>query len=236
MFGVDDAAAGAIIGGAATVIGTGTSAVAQSSLNKKTREFNREEAEKQRAWSEQMYNAQNAWNYELWQKQNEYNSPAAQVQRMQDAGLNPLYYGLDGSSAGDLSAATPLGYERASIQNQVNPLAGAEDIALRIAQISNIQADTAKKGEETLSEVKKREKLIAEIDVTRQELKNRLADEKLTDVQRQNIEKQLEWCDRLNEATVAEKESSAKLNESTKKRIDELLEAFHLLAIRRYVS
>lgn len=229
MFGVDDAAAGAIIGGAATVIGAGTSAVAQSSLNKKTREFNREEAEKQRLWSEEMYNRQNAWNYEMWQKQNEYNSPTAQVERLRDAGLNPLYYGLDGSSAGDLSAAQPLGYERATIQNQVNPIGNAQDVAMRIAQIANIQADTAKKGEETKSEVQRREKVQAEIEVTKQDLKNKLAEEKLTDIQRENIQKSIDWCDRLNEAVVAERDANAALNKSTKKRIDELLEGEKLL-------
>lgn len=223
MFGVDDAAAGAIIGGAATIIGTGTSAVAQSSLNKKTREFNREEAEKQRLWSEKMYNDQNAWNYEMWLKQNEYNSPTAQVNRLRDAGLNPLYYGLDGSSAGDLSAAQPLGYERASVQNQVNPFASLEDVATRIAQISNIQADTAKKGEETLSEVKKREKLEADIAETKQNIQNLIASEKLTDKEREKLEKDLEWLDRINEATVAAKEAEAKLSEENRKRIMELL-------------
>lgn len=223
MFGVDDAAAGAIIGGAATIIGTGTSAVAQSSLNKKTREFNREEAEKQRLWSEKMYNDQNAWNYEMWLKQNEYNSPTAQVNRLRDAGLNPLYYGLDGSSAGDLSAAQPLGYERASVQNQVNPFASLEDVATRIAQISNIQADTAKKGEETLSEVKKREKLEADIAETKQNIQNLIASEKLTDKEREKLEKDLEWLDRINEATVGAKEAEAKLSEENRKRIMELL-------------
>ena len=159
-FGADDAA---LIGAAASVIGAGTSAVAQSSLNKKTREFNREEAEKQRLWSEKMYNEQNAWNYEMWLKQNEYNTPDAQVQRLRDAGLNPLYYGLDGSSAGDLSAAQPLGYERAQVGNQVNPFSGFEDLAMKVAQVSNIQADTALKGQETLTEVQKREKIQSEI-------------------------------------------------------------------------
>lgn len=223
MFGVDDAAAGAIIGGAATVIGAGTSAVAQSSLNKKTREFNREEAEKQRLWSEKMYNEQNAWNYEMWQKQNAYNSPDAQVQRLRDAGLNPLYYGLDGSSAGDLSAAQPLGYERAQIGNQVNPFAGFEDAAMKVAQVSNIQADTALKGQETLTEVQKREKIQSEIAETQQNIKNLLASEQLTDKERQKLEKDMEWLDRINEATVGAKIAEAKLDSAQEKRIIELL-------------
>lgn len=134
---------------AASLIGSGASAAAQSSLNKKTREFNREEAEKQRLWSEKMYNEQNAWNYEMWNKQNEYNTPEAQVQRMRDAGLNPMFYGLDGSSAEGIGAAQPLGYERATANDQINPIGAGIDSALKFAQMANIEAQTLKTKEET---------------------------------------------------------------------------------------
>lgn len=151
----------ALIGAGASALAGGTSAVAQSSLNKKTREFNREEAEKQRAWNEAMADKQNAWNFEMWMKQNEYNSPTAQVERLRDAGLNPLYYGLDGSSAGQLSAAQPLGYERAKMDNQPNPFEGLgksavegaglfmqgklaeKELELKNTQIDKLKEDTA---------------------------------------------------------------------------------------------
>lgn len=117
-------------------------------MNKKTREFNREEAEKQRNWSEKMYNEQNAWNYQMWQEEKEYNTPAAQVERMREAGLNPLFYGLDGNSVGSAAdAAQPLGYERASADNQPNPLAGMSQLGLDIAnmkkdiELKNAQID-----------------------------------------------------------------------------------------------
>lgn len=212
---------------AASLIGSGASAVAQSSLNKKTREFNREEAEKQRLWSEKMYNEQNAWNYEMWNKQNEYNTPEAQVQRLRDAGLNPMFYGLDGTgNAGDLTAAQPLGYDRADAGNQVNPLAGFQDfqdIPLKVAQISNLQADTAKKGEETLTEIQQRERIVADIEKARQEVKNLLATEELTHVQKERAQKDLEWLDRINTATVGAAEAKAKLDSATERRILELL-------------
>lgn len=214
---------------AASLIGTGASAAAQSSLNKKTREFNREEAEKQRLWSEKMYNEQNAWNYEMWLKQNEYNSPEAQVQRMRDAGLNPLFYGLDGSSAGDLSAAQPLAYERAQVGNQANPLGSFDDAALKVAQIGNIIADTAKKGQETQSEVYRRQQIQAQIENIKQENKNLLAQEGLTKSQKEQIDRNNAWLDRLNEAIVAEREANAALNKSQKNRIDELLEGEKIL-------
>lgn len=221
---MDAASISAIASGAAQLLTGGTSAVAQGKLNRKTRKFNREEAEKQRNWSERLYNEQNAWNYEMWQQQNEYNSPLNQIERLKAAGLNPLYYGLDGSSAGEVTAAQPLAYERASIDNMPNPVASGMAAAAQVAQISNLQANTAKTGQETLTEVQKREQMQAEILKTKQELSNLVAQEGLTNAEREQIEKNISWLDRLNEATINMRESETALNQSQKKRIDELLE------------
>lgn len=50
--------------------------------------------------NERMQQQQNAWNLEQWHRNNEYNSPAAQLQRMKAAGLNPdLMYGQNASGA-----------------------------------------------------------------------------------------------------------------------------------------
>lgn len=49
----------------------------------------------------------NAYNYKLWQETNEYNSPYNQMQRLQNAGLNPaLVYG-NGSVVGNTSGQAP---------------------------------------------------------------------------------------------------------------------------------
>lgn len=56
--------------------------------------FNSIQAKKQREYGKEM--AEYSWNkdVEMWNMQNEYNSPQAQMQRYQDAGLNPhLIYG-----------------------------------------------------------------------------------------------------------------------------------------------
>lgn len=127
--------------------------VGAANLDKINRKFAQEEAEKQRLWNEEMYARQNAWNLEAWNKTNEYNTPTAQIQRLRDAGLNPLYYGLDGSSAKAYEAAQPLGYERADYQSVINPIkegltmmnqsrALAKDIELKNAQIDKIKEDT----------------------------------------------------------------------------------------------
>lgn len=229
LFGVDDAAAAAIIGTAASVGVAGASGAAQAKLNKKTMQFNREEAEKQRQWSEMMQGQQNAWNYEMWLKQNEYNSPEAQVDRLRAAGLNPLYYGLDGSSAGEVTAAQPLAYERASVDNLANPVASGLSAAAQIAQISNLQAQTAKTGQETLTEVQKREQIQAEILNTRQEFNNLLAQEGLDKARKEEIERGLDWLDRLNQSVLDMRESETKLNNSTRNRIDKLLEGEQLI-------
>lgn len=81
------------------------------------RNFEKREAEKQRAWNEEMMRQQNEWSLEQWNRTNEYNTPAAQRQRLLDAGLNPMYFGLDGNgNAGAFESAQALGYDRAGAQ------------------------------------------------------------------------------------------------------------------------
>lgn len=224
-------AAGAAALSAGLSAGSGiVGAGAQLYTNRKNREFEAEQSQLQRDWNEEMYNKQNAWNYEMWQKQNEYNSPSAQLERLRDAGLNPLFYGLDGTgNASELTAAQPLGYERATVGNQINPFSVGVDSALKVAQVSNIQANTAKQNNENVTETARREKLLAEIENTKQTLQNLKAQEGLTNSQKEEIDKRLAWADRLNEAIIAEKQSSAALNDAQKKRIEELLEGEKVL-------
>lgn len=134
---------GEIVGGALNAVGSIATTAMQN-------EFNRKEAEKQRNWSEKMYNEQNAWNYQMWQEEKAYNTPEAQVERLREAGLNPMFYGLDGNSTGGgFDAAQPLGYDRASMQGAENPLAAGVAGALQAAQVANIEAQTEKTKSET---------------------------------------------------------------------------------------
>lgn len=225
---VTEAGAAAINTGVNAGVGVLNTA-AQLYTNKKNREFEEEQSRIQREWNEKMYNEQNAWNYDMWLKQNEYNTPAAQVQRLRDAGLNPMFYGLDGTgNAGELTAAQPLGYDRAQV-NQLNPISAGIDASLKVAQISNIQANTAKQNNENQTETARREKLLADIETTRQQLENLKSQKNLTDAEVRQIDKALEWTDRMNTAILAEKESAAALNNAQKQRIEELLEGEKLL-------
>ena len=213
-----------LFGGSSFINGASSigSSVVNYFLNKKL-------AKEQREWNEQMMDKQNDWSLNMWNKTNEYNNPSNQLQRLLDAGLNPLYYGLDGTSANGLESSQPLGYERANVSNIDNPIAAGISATLAQAQLENMQADTAKKNNENLTETQRREKLIADIDVARQDIKNKIANEKLTDKQREMLDKELGWYDRTQQAIIAEKESSAKLNDASKKRIEELLEGEKLI-------
>jgi histone H3/H4 len=107
--------AAAIAGGAA-LGSAGINAYSQGKTNKATRNYNTQMYNKQRAdsmfdwmmqnkredevwgrnnqYNEGLWNKQNQYNEGLWNKQNQYDSPASQMQRFKEAGLNPnLIYG-----------------------------------------------------------------------------------------------------------------------------------------------
>lgn len=80
---------------AGAVVGTGSNIVSTAMTN---------------SANERMQQQQNAWNLEQWHRNNEYNSPAAQLQRMKAAGLNPdLMYGQNASGAAGNSASPATG-------------------------------------------------------------------------------------------------------------------------------
>ncbi len=62
------------------------------------------------AANERMQQEQNKWNLEQWERNNAYNSPAAQMQRLKAAGINPdLMYGQNAGGASGNSAAPAPG-------------------------------------------------------------------------------------------------------------------------------
>lgn len=226
---IDPTMAASLVNGASGLIGTAIGAYAQNKFIDKQQNFDKEQSAIQRDWNEAMADKQNAWNLEQWNRENEYNTPSAQVQRLRDAGLNPMFYGIEGSNAGQVSAAQPLGYERASAGDYANPLSAGLDAAVKIAQVSNIQADTAKKGEETLTEVQRREQIMQECENAKQALENMKSQKGLTESQKKQIDENISWIERLNQATIAEKEANSALSKAQKNRIDELLEGEKIL-------
>lgn len=85
-----------------------------------------------------------AFEQSMWEQSNEYNSPAAQMQRLKDAGLNPnLVYG-SGSVAGNTSQASQ---PHAIVPNVQNPLSSTSigdvlGILTAFAQYRQINAKT----------------------------------------------------------------------------------------------
>lgn len=81
---------------------------------------------------------------EQWNLENAYNTPAAQVQRLREAGLNPLNYGLDGNSAYQMSAP-----QMASTAGISNPLVEGMQATLQDKQLEAVDAQIAKTKSET---------------------------------------------------------------------------------------
>lgn len=97
---------------------------------------------------------------EMWNAQNAYNSPSAQMERYQEAGLNPnLIYG-NGASAGNASSAPSYNAPRIDEHYQLPNFSnlGVEMINLyqgyqmNKAQIDNVKAQTAATQQRTLND------------------------------------------------------------------------------------
>lgn len=94
---ISDYLGGAIITGAAGLLGGTMSSAADADS---VREYNRGQME--------LAKYQNEWNLAQWERENIYNSPSQQMQRFREAGLNPnLIYGQQNLSATSPSAAHP---------------------------------------------------------------------------------------------------------------------------------
>lgn len=137
-----------IIGPAVSAIGTVIGAADTNSTNR------------QIAAANNAFNAQQndlAWQRELqmWNMTNDYNTPAAQVQRLRDAGLSPyLAYSNLGSSTA--SAMTPPSAARANGYSYQSPLSAAANSVRDIMSIltsaqslRNLRAQEAKTRSET---------------------------------------------------------------------------------------
>nr|QJB19074.1 MAG: DNA pilot protein [Microvirus sp.] len=87
---------------AAIAIGSSILSAGQGVYNSVTQ---KKQNEKQQQYEREMYETQKADNLAFWNQQNAYNTPAAQMERLKQAGLNPaMMYGT-GSSA---NTASPI--------------------------------------------------------------------------------------------------------------------------------
>ena len=87
-----------LIAAGSNLLGQGINAYAQGKTNKATRR-----------WNEKMYGIQRQDALADWQMQNAYNSPAAQMERLRAAGLNPnLVYGHGADAQGGIIRSTDV--------------------------------------------------------------------------------------------------------------------------------
>lgn len=119
------------IAAGASILGQVINAKAQGNMNKKTRK-----------WSEKMYALQRADNLADWQRQNDYNSPAAQMQRLKDAGLNPALVYENGAT----TASVPI---RSADAPSWNPKAATFDPGAAVGAGLGAYYDTALKQAQT---------------------------------------------------------------------------------------
>lgn len=128
---------------------------AQARENQKNREYNLMLARMQNDWNLQQYEREVADHLAQWNRQNMYDSPAEQMKRFRDAGLNAnlIYSQLGGgtamslpSVAGTMTAGAPSSAQDMSALSGLptwgDSLSTAVDSALKGAQISKLRADT----------------------------------------------------------------------------------------------
>lgn len=134
----------------AEVAGQVTNAISQGSMNKKTRE-----------WNEKMYGQQRSDALADWQMQNAYNTPAAQMQRLKEAGLNPnLIYGNGsaGGQSGPVRSTDVKGWNPQAPQFQPADVLGKYyDAQVRQQQLDNL------KTQQTLMEQEVKNKVASEL-------------------------------------------------------------------------
>lgn len=133
---------GALIGGAAGLIGGLMTNSSNSGQSKAQRDFQREENEKDRQWQQHMTDYVN-----------EYNTPSNQRQRLEAAGLNPYMMMGSGSTGTAVAASGAQHSATPSAIPMLNPVPSnfAESFlsaSLASAQKDNIQAQTEKYGAE----------------------------------------------------------------------------------------
>lgn len=129
-----------LLGAGASLLGQGINALSNSANNRRQRE-----------WSEHMYGVQRSDALADWQMQNDYNSPAAQMKRFMEAGLNPnLIYGSANNDTATVRSSSPGQYSPNATHIDTgglsNSLMSIYDTQLKQAQTDNLkqQLETAK--------------------------------------------------------------------------------------------
>ena len=107
------------------------------------------QARKQMEMQKELLDYSNQLQVDQWNRENAYNAPIAQRKRLEAAGLNPLFNGIDGNTAGGLSSvSSPSAPDLSAIKNaETNQQRADQENALLTAQVSKTlaEADEARK-------------------------------------------------------------------------------------------
>jgi hypothetical protein len=143
---IDPLIGSALISGASSLLGGLFGSGAQSSANRTNLQIARETNQMQY----QMFQEQNAFNERMYNQMQQYNTPAAQMQRYQEAGINPYIAAgnvQSGNAQSALQSAQPLPLHTA----QVQPVDAFKD---SFSQIGNVISQYAQ-NELALSQAQK---------------------------------------------------------------------------------
>lgn len=142
------------LSGVGSIFGGFLGSNSSKNTNKTNLQIARETNEANRANQEY----QNEWNYNMWNMQNEYNTPLNQRKRLDEAGLNPIFSGLDGTgNAGALQSAPFTAVNGAPMENSgafmqqglLNAATSLADAKLKISQSNNLDQNTQFQGQQT---------------------------------------------------------------------------------------
>lgn len=120
-----------IIGGVAAAGSAVTSGAVNATANRRAYK-----------WTRKLQEYQNAVNLENWNRQNAYNTPAAMMQRYEDAGVNPMMVTGQGNG-GNAGSVAPA--SSAQFQDQMRGDFGinaAIGVLSQLAQLKKVKADT----------------------------------------------------------------------------------------------
>lgn len=145
----------ATITAGAQIATTGINAMAQSNLNKKTQR-----------WNEKIMSLQRQQSLADWTMQNEYNSPAAQMKRFKDAGLNPnLIYGKMDTSSPAVRSTDAKQWNPSAPRIDLNAgqvMSSYFDTKMKVAQTNNLEVQNTNLALEALYKSALIEKLQSE--------------------------------------------------------------------------
>lgn len=100
----------------------------------------------------------NEFNLDMWNRQNAYNTPAEQMKRFKDAGLNPnLIYGQGNSgnagSAPQFERLAESGLSPINVSDATSVFSQMYDLRTKNAQVDRLQAETENTKQETLLKI-----------------------------------------------------------------------------------